>query len=89
VKQGETFMSMESGKWVGRGPALVSGKLLEVNEELEFEPTRVNELPFGDGWLVKIEMSDPAELETLLKAGSAELKTLVEAEAEKYGDVLG
>ena len=89
VKQGETFMSMESGKWVGRIPALVTGKLLEVNEELEFEPARVNESPYGDGWLVKIEMSDPAELETLIKAGSAELKALIEAETEKYKDVLG
>jgi glycine cleavage system H protein len=88
VKQGETFMSMESGKWVGRIPALASGKLLEANEELEFEPTLVNESPYEQGWLVKIEISDPAELENLMKADSAGLKELIETEAEKYKDIL-
>ena len=89
VKQGETFMSMESGKWVGRIPALVSGKLLEVNEELEFEPTLVNEAPYEGGWLVKIEMTDPGELKNLMKADSADLKALIETEVEKYKDILG
>jgi glycine cleavage system H protein len=89
VKQGETFMSMESGKWVGRIPALASGKVLEANEELEFEPTLVNESPYKEGWLVRIEMSDPAELEGLMKADSDGLKELIESEAEKYKDVLG
>ena len=88
VKQGETFMSMESGKWVGRIPALVSGKLTEVNEDLEFEPTLVNEAPYEGGWLVKIEMTDPGELDNLMKANSADLKTLIQGEAEKYKDVL-
>jgi len=89
IEQGQTFMSMESGKWVGRIPAMVSGKIVEVNEELEWEPTLVNESPYEDGWLVKIEMSDPAELDNLMKADSAELKAFIEEEAEKYKDILG
>jgi len=89
VKQGDTFMSMESGKWVGRIAALVSGSIAEVNEELEWEPTLVNESPYDEGWLVKIEMSDPAELDNLMKADSTELKAFIEGEAEKYKDVLG
>jgi len=89
VKQGDTFMSMESGKWVGRIAALVSGSIAEVNEELEWEPTLVNESPYDEGWLVKIEMSDPAELDNLMKADSPELKALIKGEAEKYKDVLG
>lgn len=89
VEQGQTFMSMESGKWVGRIAALVSGKISEVNEELEWEPTLVNESSFDEGWLVKVEMSDPAELDNLMKADSAELKALIEEEAEKYKDILG
>lgn len=88
VKQGDTFMSMESGKWVGRIAALVSGKISEVNEELEWEPTLVNESPYDEGWLVKIEMSDPAELDNLMKADSTELKAFIEEEAEKYKDIL-
>jgi glycine cleavage system H protein len=89
VEQGQTFMSMESGKWVGRIAALVSGKITESNEELEWEPSLVNESSFQDGWLVKIEMSDSAELDNLMKADSPELKALIEEEAEKYKEVLG
>jgi glycine cleavage system H protein len=89
VEQGQTFMSMESGKWVGRVAALVSGTIAEVNEELEWEPTLVNESPYEEGWLVKIEMSDPAEMDNLMKADSPELKAFIEEEAEKYKEILG
>ena len=88
VEQGQTFMSMESGKWVGRVKAIVSGTVQEANEELEWEPTLLNESPYEDGWLVKIEMSDPAELENLMKADSAELEAFIKGEMEKYADVL-
>lgn len=88
VEQGQTFMSMESGKWVGRIAAMASGKIVEVNDELEWEPDLVNTSPYEEGWLVKIEMSDPAELENLMKADSSELKAFIEGEAEKYKDVL-
>ena len=89
VEQGQTFMSMESGKWVGRVAAVATGKIIEANEELEWEPTTINESPFKEGWLVKIEANDPAELENLMKAGSPELKAFIEGEAEKYKDILG
>jgi glycine cleavage system H protein len=88
VEQGQTFMSMESGKWVGRVAAPVSGTIAEVNEELEWEPTLVNESPFEEGWLVKIEMSDAAELANLMKADSPEFKAFIEEEAEKYKDII-
>lgn len=88
VEQGQTFMSMESGKWVGRVKAIVSGTIQEANEGLEWEPTLLNESPYEDGWLVKIEMSDPAELENLMKADSAELEAFIKGEMEKYADVL-
>jgi glycine cleavage system H protein len=89
IEQGQTFMSMESGKWVGRVAATVSGKIVEVNEELEWEPTLINESPYEDGWLVKVEMADPAELGNLMKADSPELKAFIEEEAEKYKEILG
>jgi glycine cleavage system H protein len=88
VTQGETFMSMESGKWVGRVEAVVSGKIAEINEELEWEPATINESPFDAGWLVKIEAADPKELDNLMKADSAEFKGFIEQEAEKYKDAL-
>lgn len=89
VTQGQTFMSMESGKWVGRVPALVSGKIVAVNEELDFEPSIINQSPFDQGWLVKIEMSNPAELNHLFRADSPEFRAFVEEEVAKYKDLLG
>jgi glycine cleavage system H protein len=89
LEQGQTFMSLESGKWVGRVPAAVSGKLAEVNEELEWEPTLINESPFDKGWLVRIEMTDPSELDKLMRADSPEFKAFIEEEAEKYAEFLG
>ncbi|MFL7792075.1 MAG: hypothetical protein AB8I69_08050 [Anaerolineae bacterium] len=48
----------------------------------------MNESPFEDGWLVKIEASDVAEMGNLMKADSPEFKAFIEGEAEKYKDVL-
>ena len=84
VKQGEPFMSMESGKWVGRVKSPVSGKIVEANEEIEWESTLVNEDPYGQGWLAKIEMADAGELAKLLKADSQGFAALIAAEREKY-----
>ncbi len=89
VEQGQTFMSMESGKWVGRIAALVSGSISEVNDELEWEPNLVNDSPYDEGWLVQIELTDASELDNLMKADSSELKAFIEEEAEKYQDILG
>ena len=88
VEQGETFMSMESGKWVGRIPAMVGGKIMEANEELEWEPMLVNESPYDEGWLVKIEMEDSSELKSLMKADSPEFKAFIEDQAEEYEEIL-
>ncbi|MGD8965880.1 MAG: glycine cleavage system H protein [Anaerolineae bacterium] len=89
LEQGETFMSMESGKWVGRIPAMVTGEILEANEELEWEPQLVNESPYDEGWLVKVAMPDPSELDNLMRADSPEFKAFIEEEAETYKDILG
>ena len=85
VKAGEPFMSMESGKWVGRIKAAVSGKIIAVNEEIEWESTTINETPYGDGWLVKIELSDPSGLGSLLRPADPEYTAFIAAEREKYG----
>ena len=60
-------MSVESGKWVGRVHAPVSGTVIEVNEELEFEPTMINQDCYGAGWLAKIKIADEGELKNLMK----------------------
>ena len=88
VEQGQTFMSMESGKWVGRVKAVIGGTISEANEELEWEPTLLNESPYDQGWMVKIEMSDPSQLAGLMKGDSPELQAFIKGEMEKYADVL-
>ncbi|MGD9030231.1 MAG: glycine cleavage system H protein [Anaerolineae bacterium] len=88
LEQGETFMSMESGKWVGRIPAMLSGKILEANEELEWEPQLVNESPYDEGWLVRIEISDPSELGDLMRADGEDFKAFIEEEADEYKEIL-
>lgn len=89
VEQGKTFMSMESGKWVGRIAAMVSGELSGANEELEWDVAPINDDPFGEGWLAKIEASEPGELDNLFKASDAEFKSFMESEIEKFKDILG
>jgi glycine cleavage system H protein len=85
IEQGKPFMSLESGKWVGRVKAILSGKIVEANEELEWESTLVNEAPYGEGWFVKVEFSDAAELDGLMRAADDAFAQLIAAEREKYG----
>jgi glycine cleavage system H protein len=88
VEQGKTFMSMESGKWVGRIAAMVSGSIAQANEELEWDVAPINDDPFGEGWLAKIEASDLGELNNLSKSSDAEFKSFIESEIEKFKDIL-
>lgn len=85
VKQGDTFMSMESGKWVGRIFATVGGTLIEANEEMEWDPTVINNAPYTDGWMAKIECSDPSDLDKLHRASDPEFQAWVKEERAKYG----
>ena len=88
VEQGQTFMSMESGKWVGRIKAIVSGTIKEANEELEWEPSLLNESPYEEGWMVKIEASDLGELDNLWRPSDPAFAAFIKAEAKKYAEVL-
>ena len=83
IKTGEPFMSLESGKWVGRVKAIVSGTIVEANEEIEWEATLINEHPYEAGWFAKVELS--AAPQGLLKAGDPEFVAFIAAERAKYG----
>lgn len=67
VTQGKAIAAVESGKWVGRVYAIVSGEVVEVNEALEDEPTLLNSDPYGEGWVLKLKMDNPDELANLLR----------------------
>lgn len=66
VKQDEIFGTVEAVKTVSDLFSPVSGKVLEKNEELSSNPDWVNKDCYGKGWLIKISMDNPAELDTLL-----------------------
>ncbi len=68
LDQDEIFGSIEAVKAVSDAFMPVSGEVVEFNDELENEPQRVNEDPYGEGWMVKVKMSNPAEVEGLMDA---------------------
>lgn len=75
VKQGEVFGTIEAVKTVSDLFAPVSGKIIEYNNKLESNAEIVNKDPYGEGWLIKIEISNPEELNNLLDAEA--YKTLI------------
>ena len=68
----DAFGVVESVKAVSDIYAPVSGKVLEVNDDLPENPEMLNDDPYGDGWIIKIEMNDPEELQDLLSAAEYE-----------------
>lgn len=71
----EPFGSVESVKTVSELYAPVSGKVVEVNEELEDSPEFVNESPYEKAWMIVVELSDRSELENLMSAEDYEKMT--------------
>ena len=68
VTQSESFGEIESVKAVSELIAPAGGKVVERNEAVVDAPELVNESPFGDGWLVKVELADASELDALMSA---------------------
>lgn len=65
---GEAFAAVESVKAVSDIFAPVSGRVVEVNESLLDNPERINEDPYGEGWIAVFEMDDPSQLDALMDA---------------------
>lgn len=72
ITSGSSFGTIEAVKTVSDMFAPVSGKVLEVNSKLADEPQLINSDPYGEGWIVKIEISDPSQLNALLDAAAYE-----------------
>jgi glycine cleavage system H protein len=70
IEAGDPFGSIESVKAVSDLYAPVAGRVVEVNEDLKEQPESVNEDCYGDGWMVVIEVNDPADLDDLLDASA-------------------
>ena len=70
VKKGEELCVVESVKSVSEIYAPVSGKIVGVNKKLEDSPETINKSPYGDGWLVELEIKDKSEVDSLMDAKS-------------------
>jgi glycine cleavage system H protein len=72
IAKDEPYTEVESVKAVSDVIAPLSGEVIAVNEALNDDPEKINEDPYGDGWLVKVRLSDPSETSSLLNAGAYE-----------------
>ena len=70
IKKGESFGTIEAVKTVSDMLAPCSGKVLELNKELNDNPELINNDPYGKGWMIKIEISDLSELNDLLESNA-------------------
>lgn len=77
IRIGEIFGSIEAVKTVSDLIAPVSGKITDINTEVNNSPAIVNQNPYGTGWIIKIEISDKSEADSLLNA--EEYKKLIGA----------
>ena len=76
----ESFGSVESVKAVSEVFSPVSGEVVGINESLADEPEKVNADPYGQGWMIRVEMSKPGEVDSMLTA--AEYEDFTKAEKE-------
>jgi glycine cleavage system H protein len=70
VRKDDSYAEVESVKAVSDVMAPLSGEIVAVNEALGDEPAAVNEDPYGEGWMVRVRLSDPGERDALLDAAS-------------------
>ena len=77
VQKDSAYAEVESVKAVSDVIAPLSGDVLEVNPALGDAPEKINEDPYGEGWLVKVRLSDPGETESLLSG--AEYRNLLDS----------
>ena len=68
VQRGAAYGEVESVKAVSDVVAPLSGEVIEVNRAVVDEPEKVNADPYGEGWLIRIRLSDPSEVESLMNA---------------------
>jgi glycine cleavage system H protein len=70
VSQNQAYAEVESVKAVSDVFAPLSGEIIEVNESLADQPEKINSDPYGDGWMVKVRLTDTSEVDGLLDVGA-------------------
>jgi glycine cleavage system H protein len=74
IARGKSMGTLESGKWVGPIPAPVSGEIIAINDAVIANPSLVNDDPYGEGWIVKLQPSGPEEEKVDLVTGEAAIE---------------
>ena len=72
ISMGDSYTEVESVKAVSDVIAPQSGEIVEINGVLSENPEKINEDPYGEGWLVKVKLSDPSQTESLMSAADYE-----------------
>jgi glycine cleavage system H protein len=70
VRKGDPYAEVESVKAVSDVIAPLSGEIVEVNESLSSAPEAINDDPYDSGWMVRVRLSDPAEVDSLMDAAA-------------------
>ncbi|MDQ3933931.1 MAG: glycine cleavage system protein GcvH [Actinomycetota bacterium] len=70
VTADQTYAEVESVKAVSDVIAPLSGEIIEVNDSLGTAPEKINDDPYGDGWLVRVRLSEPAQADKLMDVGA-------------------
>ena len=83
IARGKSTGTLESGKWVGPIPAPVSGEIIAINAAVAASPTLVNDDPYGEGWIVKLQPSDPEGEKGELVTGQAAVEVFQQLTEEK------
>ncbi len=71
IKPGENYVSVEAVKWSGHLSSPVSGEIIEVNDSLFDEPSKINKEPYKS-WIMKVKLDNPKEAEALMSSKEAE-----------------
>jgi len=83
VARGKSMGTLESGKWVGPIPAPVSGEIIAINAAIAASPALVNDDPYGEGWVVRLQPSDPESEKGDLVTGQAAVDAFQQLMAER------
>ena len=90
---GKPFVSIESGKWVGRVKSTINGTVTKINTELKDAPYLINDSPYDEGWLVAVKPADKAFESALLDIKNPqhlkEYEGILNAELSKIADKTG
>jgi glycine cleavage system H protein len=83
ISQGDTCGKLQSAKWISKLISPISGEIVQVNEALEDDSTKVNQDPYGEGWVVIIKPSNLEDELASLMNGEDKVKPWMEAEIKK------